>query len=153
MEMQKNPTIHIDLSYLHLVTEGDKQFEKILLSGAVADIQNQVQDLQKAWNDQNATAVRNAAHSLKSVIAIAGLPQLESACKMIDGLFADGVFHAEVEPTCADIINGSDSLDFSTKLDTLNDIFNFQKTHAHTHTQRERESSFFGDSKILLFFL
>ncbi|MBC7777110.1 MAG: hypothetical protein H7246_16880 [Phycisphaerae bacterium] len=28
----------------------------------------------------------------------------------------------------ADIINGSDSLDFSTKLDTLNDIFNFQKT-------------------------
>lgn len=28
----------------------------------------------------------------------------------------------------ADIINGSDSLDFSAKLDTLNDIFNFQKT-------------------------
>lgn len=28
----------------------------------------------------------------------------------------------------ADIINGSDSLDFSTKLDTLNDIFNFNKT-------------------------
>ncbi|MBN8680802.1 MAG: hypothetical protein J0M29_21435 [Chitinophagales bacterium] len=28
----------------------------------------------------------------------------------------------------ADIINGSDSLDFSTKLDTLNDIFKFQKT-------------------------
>ncbi len=28
----------------------------------------------------------------------------------------------------ADIINGADSLDFSTKLDTLNDIFQFQKT-------------------------
>ncbi len=28
----------------------------------------------------------------------------------------------------ADIINGSDSLDFTTKLDTLNDIFNFKKT-------------------------
>lgn len=28
----------------------------------------------------------------------------------------------------SDIINGSDSLDFSTKLDTLNDIFKFQKT-------------------------
>ncbi len=28
----------------------------------------------------------------------------------------------------ADIINGSDSLDFATKLDTLNDIFKFQKT-------------------------
>jgi hypothetical protein len=28
----------------------------------------------------------------------------------------------------ADIINGSDSLDFSTKLDTLNDIFNFQRS-------------------------
>jgi hypothetical protein len=28
----------------------------------------------------------------------------------------------------ADIINGADSLDFSTKLDTLNDIFNFQRS-------------------------
>lgn len=28
----------------------------------------------------------------------------------------------------ADILNGSDSIDFSTKLDTLNDIFKFQKT-------------------------
>lgn len=34
-----------------------------------------------------------------------------------------------------DIINGSDSLDFSTKLDTLNDIFNFQKTAQNFETK------------------
>jgi hypothetical protein len=34
----------------------------------------------------------------------------------------------------ADIINGSDSLDFSTKLDTLNDIFKFQKTDQEFET-------------------
>ena len=35
----------------------------------------------------------------------------------------------------ADIINGSDSLDFSTKLDTLNDIFNFHKTAQNFETR------------------
>ncbi|MFN0215412.1 MAG: DUF5723 family protein [Saprospiraceae bacterium] len=35
----------------------------------------------------------------------------------------------------ADIINGSDSLDFSSKLDTLNDIFKFQKTAAEFETR------------------
>ena len=103
--MQANTTIDIDLSYLHLITEGDKQFEKMLLSGAVADIEAQVYKLQKAWKDQNAAAVRNIAHSLKSITAIAGLPQLESACKMIDNLFADGIFHAEIEFVCAGIIS------------------------------------------------
>ncbi len=35
----------------------------------------------------------------------------------------------------ADIINGSDSIDFTTKLDTLNDIFNFQKTAQEFETR------------------
>lgn len=35
----------------------------------------------------------------------------------------------------ADIINGADSLDFTTKLDSLNDIFNFQKSEASYITE------------------
>lgn len=34
-----------------------------------------------------------------------------------------------------DLINGTDSLDFSTKLDTLNDVFNFQKTAQEFETR------------------
>jgi len=104
--MQKESTINIDLSYLYAVTDGDKQFEKTLLQSAVSDIQNQVEELQKAWNGHNATAVRNTAHSLKSVTAIAGLPQLESACKIIDRLFADGIFHASAADSFSEIIYG-----------------------------------------------
>ncbi|MBL7827159.1 MAG: hypothetical protein JNJ57_11040 [Saprospiraceae bacterium] len=35
----------------------------------------------------------------------------------------------------SDIINGADSLDFETKLDSLNDIFNFQKTPASYNSE------------------
>lgn len=104
--MQKDSIINIDLSYLHFVTDGDKEFEKTLLASAVTDIQNQVEGLQKAWQQQNAAEVRNAAHSLKSVTAIAGLMQIQNSCKIIDNLFADGVFHADAAGSCNDIING-----------------------------------------------
>ncbi|MCY7328601.1 MAG: DUF5723 family protein, partial [Saprospiraceae bacterium] len=43
----------------------------------------------------------------------------------------------------ADIINGSDSLDFDQKLDTLNDIFQFQKT-GQTFTTRLPERIYIG---------
>jgi hypothetical protein len=39
----------------------------------------------------------------------------------------DYTYEGQVFPG-SDIINGADSLDFQTKLDTLNDIFNFNKT-------------------------
>ena len=103
--MQKEAATNIDLTYLYLVTMGDRQFEKMLLEGAVTDIQNQVDNLQKAWHQQNAIVISNTVHSLKSVSAIAGLLQLESYCKIIDNLFADGIFHNEAEATCYDIIN------------------------------------------------
>ncbi len=102
----KTMTITIDLTYLYSVTGGDKLFEKTLLASAIMDIQNQAEGLQKAWQQQNATAIRNAAHSLKSVTAIAGLPQLENSCKIIDRMFADGNFHTEATLTYYEFING-----------------------------------------------
>ena len=104
--MTNEPNITIDLTYLHTVTGGDRQFEKMLLEGAVEDIQSKIDDLQKAWDQEDATTIRSNAHSLKSLTAIAGLPQIEHCSKIIDQLFADGIFHSKTKESLYGIING-----------------------------------------------
>lgn len=98
--------INIDLSYLHSVSGGDAGFEKILLNSAVADIQMNIDKLKNAWQGEDAVEVGNAAHTLKSVMVIAGLPQLEQHCKKIDVLFRDKLFHAEQSSAIFAIIDG-----------------------------------------------
>jgi len=80
--------------------------ENTLLQCAESDIIDQVEERQNACKAHNPTAVRNTAPSLKSLTAIAGLPQLESACKIIDRLFADGIFHASAADSFSEIIYG-----------------------------------------------
>ncbi len=87
----------INLSYLHTVSGGDPQFEKMLLSSAISDIEVNLQRLRSAWQQQDAQEVRSAAHTLKSLMVIAGLPQLEPACQSLDSGFSDGAFHAALQ--------------------------------------------------------
>ena len=98
--------VTIDLSYLHTVTGGDKAFEKILLQGALDDIQTKIDCLQKAWEMEDASSIRMNAHSLKSLTAIAGLPQIERWSKIIDQLFSDGIFHSQNKEPFTGIFNG-----------------------------------------------
>ena len=92
----KNPTaININLSYLYTVSGGDTTFEKMVLMGAVDDIQSQVEKLQLDWNKKDAVNIRRNAHSLKSVVAIAGLSEMEANCNHIEQLFVDEEFHSE----------------------------------------------------------
>jgi HPt (histidine-containing phosphotransfer) domain-containing protein len=93
--MENTTAITIDLSYLRTVSGGDKTFEKMVLLGAVDDIQLQLEQLEKAWSKKEAGNIRRAAHSLKSVVAIAGLAELEQNCSKLDLLFADETFHSE----------------------------------------------------------
>ena len=106
--MQNNTLlkINIDLTYLHSVSGGDASFEKILLSSAVSDIQMNVDKLKDAWQSEDAAEVGNAAHTLKAVMVIAGLPQLEQHCKKIDVTFRDKLFHAEMSTAVSAILNG-----------------------------------------------
>ena len=98
--------IHIDLTYLHSVSGGDAGFEKILLTSAVADIQLNIDKLKMAWQNQDAEEVGNAAHTLKSVMVIAGLPQLEGYCKKTDVAFRDRLFHPEMSEAVFAIMEG-----------------------------------------------
>lgn len=92
----KNPTaIQINLSYLYTVSGGDTTFEKMVLMGAIDDIGVQIEKLQSDWNRKDAVNIRRNVHSLKSVVAITGLSELETNCKNIEQLFADEKFHSE----------------------------------------------------------
>lgn len=93
--MENTTAITISLSYLHTVSGGDKTFEKMVLLGAVDDIQLQIEQLEKDWCKKEGNNIRRVAHSLKSVVAIAGLAELELNCKRLDQLFADEKFHPE----------------------------------------------------------
>ena len=104
--METITNICIDLSYLHSVSGGDANFEKTLLTSAVNDIQNNISKIKQAWLSEDAAEVSKLAHSLKSVMVIAGLPQFENACKKLDSIFRDGVFRPEEAGTISYITSG-----------------------------------------------
>jgi HPt (histidine-containing phosphotransfer) domain-containing protein len=93
--MENITTATIRFSYLHSVSGGDKTFEKMVLLGAIDDIQLQIEQLENAWCKKEGDTIRRIAHSLKSVVAIAGLDELEHNCKKLEHLFTDENFHNE----------------------------------------------------------
>ncbi len=98
--------ITIDLTYLHSLTGGDKDFEKMLLTGTVADIDKLIVTLQKSWQSRDASVIKSSAHSIISLAAIAGMPQMEAWCRKIEHEFADGQFHAELALVAGNIFDG-----------------------------------------------
>ncbi|MCW3092542.1 MAG: hypothetical protein JWP81_3611 [Ferruginibacter sp.] len=98
--------ITIDLTYLYSITGGDKSFEQMLLTGTIADVDTKISGLKESWETGDATEIRKSAHSLVSLSAIAGMPQVERWCRSIDQAFADNLFHPEMTPLANSIISG-----------------------------------------------
>lgn len=98
--------ITIDLSYLYSLTGGDKSFEQMLLAGTVADVDIQISSLKQSWEGKDAEGIRKNAHSLVSLSAIAGMPQVEGWSRTIDQAFADGLFHPELWAVVENIFSG-----------------------------------------------
>lgn len=98
--------IIIDLTYLYSITAGDKAFEQLLLTGTLADVDSMITDLKRCWEACDATSIRKTAHSLVSLSAIAGMPQVEAWSRKLDQAFSDGAFHPELERVARDIIYG-----------------------------------------------
>ena len=103
--MIDNP-ITIDFTYLHSLTGGDKSFEQMLLTGTVADVDSKIKGLYGSWEERDPAGIRKNAHSLVSLSAIAGMPQVEGWTRTIDQVFADGVFHPEMATLANNIISG-----------------------------------------------
>ena len=98
--------ITIDLTYLYSLTGGDKPFEQMLLSGSVADVDDMINGLKGSWEKNDAAGIRKNAHSLVSLSAIAGMPQVEDWSREIDQVFSDGIFHPELAVLSENIISG-----------------------------------------------
>lgn len=98
--------ITIDLTYLYSLTGGDKVFEQMLLTGTVADVDAKVAGLKEAWEQRDPLNIRKNAHSLVSISAIAGMPQVEGWSRTIDQYFSDGTFHPELAVLANNIIAG-----------------------------------------------
>ncbi|MEJ7587234.1 MAG: hypothetical protein WKI04_06700 [Ferruginibacter sp.] len=98
--------ITIDLTYLYSLTGGDKSFEQMLLSGTVADVDSMISALKGSWEGCDPAGIRKNAHSLVSLSAIAGMPQVENWSRKIDQAFSDGGFHPELAPLADNIIEG-----------------------------------------------
>ena len=96
----------IDLSYFHSLTNGDDSFGKILLSGTLSEIDLLMRDFEFSLLQRDTVGIRKNAHSLVSLSAIAGLPQVSSWSMEIDEIFSDGIFHQEVFVLANQIING-----------------------------------------------
>ncbi|MEP7141735.1 MAG: hypothetical protein ABI707_02635 [Ferruginibacter sp.] len=98
--------IKIDLTYLYSITDGDKSFEQMLLTGTVADVDTMIKELKWSWEGCDAAGIRKNAHSLVSLSAIAGMPQVEGWSRKIDQAFSDGAFHPELSVLADNIILG-----------------------------------------------
>jgi hypothetical protein len=96
--------VTLDFTYLKSLTRDDRVFEKTLLSGAFADIDQKMEELKLAWEAGDGPGVRQAAHSLVSLCAIAGMPTVEQKTRGLDQLFADRLFHADQAPLFQDIM-------------------------------------------------
>lgn len=103
--MTHTPII-IDLTYLYSLTDGDKSFEQMLLTGTVADVDSKINGFKESWEGRDAAGIRRNAHSLVSLSAIAGMPQVEGWSRKIDEAFADGEFHPELSVLADNIIFG-----------------------------------------------
>ena len=97
--------VAIDFTYLNTLTDGDKAFEQILLKCTIDDIDTKIENLNNSWKLRDVIIIRENAHSLVSLCAIAGLPQVEDWSRMIDQKFADGIFRSEMEIHIKNIVS------------------------------------------------
>jgi HPt (histidine-containing phosphotransfer) domain-containing protein len=102
----KTTTIPIDLTYFYSITEGNKEFGDTLLKSAIDDIHVHVAKLDQSWNAQDAAGVKQSAHSLISLSAIAGMPTVEKWCRHIENTFASAGFQPELAEPINSIVSG-----------------------------------------------
>jgi len=78
----------IDLSYLHELSSGNKQFEKEMLALFLEQVPEELEEMKLAYLQLDARDVRNAAHRMKSSIPLVGanylLPLLTKLEELID---------------------------------------------------------------------
>lgn len=102
----KTTRIPIDLTYFYSITDGNKEFGDTLLKSAMDDIHVTVAKLDQSWKNQDNATLKQAAHSLISLCAIAGMPVVEQWCRQIENTIASGNPHTNTGDIVASIVAG-----------------------------------------------
>jgi HPt (histidine-containing phosphotransfer) domain-containing protein len=62
-----------NLDYLHELSHGNEEFVKEMIRIFLAEMPEEIQNLENSIKEKNYTAIRHAAHKLKSTIPFVGL--------------------------------------------------------------------------------
>ncbi len=74
----------LDLSYLHTISGGDKEFEKDMLQSLLSEISEKMAALSMAIHTSDAKNMGLQSHSLKNLAGIIGVPSLTERFKEIE---------------------------------------------------------------------
>lgn len=74
----------LDLSYLHTISGGDKDFEKDMLQSLLNEMSEKMAALSTAIQTSDGKNIRLQAHSLKNLAGIIGVPSLAARFKEIE---------------------------------------------------------------------
>ncbi|MEO6916601.1 MAG: Hpt domain-containing protein [Chitinophagaceae bacterium] len=96
--------IPLDLTYLYTLTEGNQKFTKLLLTSAIQDIKSKMTLLIECWRLKDAGGLRQAAHSLISLAAIAGMPLVSEWCRELEHAFTEQNFQEDMAPIVENIV-------------------------------------------------
>lgn len=103
--MTQSVPIIIDLTYFYSLTDGDKSFEKILLKCSVEEVDTKIEGLRSSFALNNSSDIRAHAHSLISLSAIVGIPQIEEWSRKIAEKMIDGIVTPEFEILITSILS------------------------------------------------
>lgn len=78
--MEPEPRHAVDLGRLQEVTQGDAEFEQILLDAYLEDSAQQLATMQKAAAEGSSAQLSAAAHSLKGASANIGANEVQNIC-------------------------------------------------------------------------
>jgi HPt (histidine-containing phosphotransfer) domain-containing protein len=94
----------IDLTYLYSVSDGNTSFMYMLLASTIDDVEAKITNLKTGYEERNVILVKQTAHSLISLAAIAGIPEVESMCRKIEKDYDGNPENTEISGIIKEII-------------------------------------------------
>lgn len=73
------PQQHINLAYLHLMSDGDLETEQTILSMLIHEIPTEIQLMRTALTEGNWNVLREVSHKMKSTLSFIGNPKMTEA--------------------------------------------------------------------------
>lgn len=74
----------INFDYLNALLEDDNETKATMLTILLDELPDEIQKINTAFHENNITAIKNAAHKLKSTLAFVGNEKMATANKAIE---------------------------------------------------------------------